>query len=139
MLECRQATQDAASKGPPPAARSLSREGNPLEKIKSIAVPVTRKRLSAPRMRPSRPDTFEDEGLRRPVRHAAPRVEAVHRYHIGERVRMVGGGSNWARSEAVCSIVALLPHERGPVLYRVQSDAENCQRVVEETDLSTLS
>lgn len=99
-------------------------------------MPVTRKRLSAPRMRPSRPDTFEDEGLRRPVRLA--RVEAVHRYRIGERVRMTGGGSNWARSEALCSIVALLPHERGPVLYRVQSDAENCQRVVEETDLSTL-
>jgi len=111
-------------------------EGHPLEKIKSIAVPVTRKRMSAPRMRPSRPDMADDEGLRRP--RLASRPEAVHRYRIGERVRMMGGGSNWARSEAVCSIVALLPHERGPVLYRVQSDAENCQRVVEETDLSTL-
>lgn len=102
-------------------------------------MPVTRKRLSAPRMRPSRPDTLEDESQRRQARQVTPRPEAVHRFRIGERVRMTGGGSNWARSEAVCSIVALLPHERGPVLYRVQSDAENCQRVVEETDLSSLA
>ena len=121
---------------PPSVAASPLREGHPLEKLKSIAVPVSRKRVSTPRMRPSRPDSGENESLR-----AAPRTPvppASHRYRIGERVRMTGGGSNWARSEAICSIVALLPHERGPVLYRVQSDLENCQRVVEETDLSSL-
>lgn len=137
MLVWLQATTSSALKAAAGGLR-LSREGHPLEKIKSIAVPVTRKRLSAPRMRPSRPEMADDEGLRRPVRLAS-RAEAVHRYRIGDRVRMTGGGSNWARNEALCSIVALLPHERGPVLYRVQSDAENCQRVVEETDLSTLA
>lgn len=103
-------------------------------------MPVTRKRLSAPRVRPSRPAANgEDEGLRRPQRSMAPRVEAEkHQYRVGERVRMTGGGSNWARNESLCRIVALLPHERGPLLYRVQSDAESYQRVVEETDLSSL-
>lgn len=128
----------SALRGRPIGGPRLSREGFLLDKIKSIAVPVTRKRLLAPRIRPSRP-LADDDGSRRPQRSLVPREDlAKHQYRVGDRVRMTGGGNHWARNESVCRIVALLPHERGPLLYRVQSEAESYQRVVEETDLSAL-
>jgi hypothetical protein len=114
-------------------------EGHFLDKIKSIAIPVTR-RAGGLNSKRGRTAIATDTALpRMPQRRLAPKLAAVkHRYRIGERVHMLGGGSNWSRNESLCRIVALLPHERGPLLYRVQSEAENYQRVVEETDLSSL-
>lgn len=61
----------------------------------------------------------------------------THRYHIGERLRLGGGGYSVARVAAVCKVLALLPYEgRGSLLYRVRSDAEAFERVVSEADLS---
>jgi hypothetical protein len=114
-------------------------EGHFLDKIKSIAVPVTRRAAGAGSKRARTATAIDANQPRLPQRSLAPKPAAdKHRYRIGERVHMLGGGSNWSRSEALCRIVALLPHERGPLLYRVQSEAESYQRVVEETDLSSL-
>lgn len=62
----------------------------------------------------------------------------AHRFAIGERLAMAPGGREFARGAATCSIVALLPHEGGPLRYRVRSDTENYERIVDENDLSPL-
>ena len=63
---------------------------------------------------------------------------AKHRYGVGERLQMLGGGRSWARAEAVCRVTALMPHERGPLLYRVRSEVESFERVVAEDDLVAM-
>ncbi len=52
---------------------------------------------------------------------------------------MARGGRDIARQASACQVVALLPHEGGPLRYRVRSDAEGFERIVDETDLTTLS
>ena len=114
-------------------------EGLILDKLKSIAVPVTRRPAGS--SRPRRPLAAEEETLRPrlPQHSLVPAaIEPEHKFRVGERVRMIGGGNRWARAEAICRIVSLLPHETGPFLYRVQSEAESYQRVVDEADLSSL-
>jgi hypothetical protein len=49
---------------------------------------------------------------------------------------MKGGGSRWATGGGACKVIALLPHEAGPFLYRVKSEMENHERVVHEADLA---
>ncbi|MBN9306045.1 MAG: hypothetical protein BGO82_00560 [Devosia sp. 67-54] len=73
--------------------------------------------------------------LKRPARpmQSGP----VHRYGVGERLHMGGGGYTTARVASSCRIVALLPYEgHGPLLYRVRSDAEAFERVIAEIDLT---
>ncbi len=61
-----------------------------------------------------------------------------HRYAVGQRLAMAPGGREFARGAATCTIVARLPHEGGPLRYRVRSDNENYERIVDENDLSPL-
>lgn len=119
-----------------------------MDLIKNIAVPVTRKRTSAaaatkPRAagRPTPPSDSQVGGMIGAGRRPAPSLAAIakHRYHVGERLQMLGGGRSWARAEAMCRVTALMPHERGPLLYRVRSEMESFERVVAEDDLTTLS
>jgi hypothetical protein len=128
-----------------PSHRAISVAGDPdakdrsLDKIKSIAVPVVRRSSSAS----GRSRRVSDVAAERPPVETAPSeasvsAESHHRFGVGERVRMIGGGNRWARAEAICRIVSLLPHDSGPFLYRVQSEAESYQRVVDEADLSSL-
>jgi hypothetical protein len=63
---------------------------------------------------------------------------AGHRYAIGERLAMAPGGREFARGAATCTIVSRLPHEGGPLRYRVRSDSETYERIVDENDLSVL-
>ncbi len=63
---------------------------------------------------------------------------AGHRYLVGQRLAMAPGGREFARGAATCTIVARLPHEGGPLRYRVRSDSENYERIVDENDLSLL-
>jgi len=64
-------------------------------------------------------------------------AQPAHRYHVGERLRLGGGGYSVARVAASCKVVSLLPYEgQGALLYRVRSDAEAFERVVAEGDLS---
>jgi hypothetical protein len=116
-------------------------EGPTLDKIKSIAVPITR-RSATPSARSRRPVAeapLDEQRPRMPQHSMVPAaIEPKHRFRVGERVRMIGGGNRWARAESACRIVSLLPHDGGPFLYRVQSEAESYQRVVDEADLSSL-
>jgi hypothetical protein len=40
------------------------------------------------------------------------------------------------RPAGPCEVLTCLPHEKGPVLYRVKSWGESNERVVEEADLT---
>jgi hypothetical protein len=71
--------------------------------------------------------------------HPARRVAAlpVHRYVVGDRLRMTGGGQVVQRTASSCRVISLLPYEgRGPLQYRVRSEAEAFERIVAEADLT---
>ncbi|MEO6394667.1 MAG: hypothetical protein ABIO40_01995 [Devosia sp.] len=74
------------------------------------------------------------------VRNAPSRgtlEQPTHRYHVGERLSMSGGGYSISRAVAACKVIALLPYEgRGQLQYRVRSDSEQFERVVVEGDLT---
>ncbi|HEY0920912.1 hypothetical protein [Devosia sp.] len=117
-----------------------------MDSLKSIAVPVTRKRTTSvaakPRSsgRPLPPVDSHVGGMVGAPRRSAPALAAAvaHRYQVGQRLQMLGGGRSWARAGGVCRITALMPHENGPLLYRVRSEMESFERVVAEDDLTTL-
>lgn len=71
-------------------------------------------------------------------RPAGPvRLAPVHRYRVGERLRMTHGGNIIARQGGGCKVVSLVPHEGyGPMLYRVRSETESFERIVAEADLT---
>jgi hypothetical protein len=109
--------------------------------IKSIAIPVTRKTALSRIKRAGRPTPTEDNAaggtvgaFRRQPQPVTP--HALHRYRVGQKLRVSHGGRTIARAEAYCKVTALVPHEVGPLLYRVRSDAESFERIVEEQDLS---
>lgn len=135
----------ALTGAPEPSLEGLSLE----ESVKSIAIPVTRKRAAAVKVKEAKnrpaghPVANHDMvvgGSVGPLRRKVGPVIAApkHRYRIGERVRMNGGGRSLARSEAACKVMALLPHEGGPLLYRVRSEVESYERVVQEADLDPI-
>jgi hypothetical protein len=114
-----------------------------LEPIKSIAIPVARKRANGKPRRAGHPTPPADSavgGMVGPGRRSIVPIAIApkHRYRIGERVLMKGGGRAWARAETMCKVVALLPQDSGPLRYRVRSDMESFERVVEEIDLGTV-
>lgn len=107
--------------------------------IKSIAVPVTR-RQGKDRLKsqvglssPYQPVTADARRHR-----ASITANAAHRYAIGERLAMSQGGRDISRVASICVVVALLPHESGPRLYRVRSESEGFERIVNEIDLTVL-
>src|SRR5688500_2099576 len=123
-----------AGRGPYPAPGTGPEGPLPLDKIKSIAVPVTRRSAPKKLRRAGHPQLQPDEGVggqigesrrQRPGTAAAP----SHRYHVGQRLRMLGGGRYWGRLDGTCRVVALLPHESGVFQYRVRSETENFERV----------
>lgn len=115
-----------------------------MEPIKSIAVPATRRRTTGKPRRAGHPEAPADSRVNgtvgAPRRVAGPAAPArEHRYQIGQRLSLSGGGNRWARVQALCSVVALLPHEGGPFLYRVRSEVENYERIVAEIDLTPVT
>jgi hypothetical protein len=127
--------------GVPPAPRNLLQDK--LVPPKSIAIPPNPStRLGQRRAAARRLDVADPEGsgepsvvLKRPARPT--QSGPMHRYGVGDRLRMGSGGYTTARVASTCKIVALLPYEgHGPLLYRVHSDAEAFERVVAEADLS---
>lgn len=110
-----------------------------VDSFKSIAVPVTRRQAAGRAKRASLPAGDASgktvaEFRRQPPQH--PTAHTVHRFHVGQRLTMARGSRDIARSAAVCQVVALLPHETGPLLYRVRSELESFERVVDEVDLA---
>ncbi len=117
--------------------------------VKSIAIPVTRKRASTAKAKEAKnrpaghPEPHADMvvggNVGPPRRKSGPTLGAAkHRFHVGDRVRMNGGGRSIARTEAACKVISLLPHEGGPLLYRVRSEVESYERVVQEADLDLI-
>jgi hypothetical protein len=113
-----------------------------VDRIKSIAVPVTRRSAIA-KSRQSRGEASKADdrtGLpvefRREPMPTTPRP--VHRYRVGQRLVMARGSRDIARAASMCQVVAILPHENGPLLYRVRSDNESYERIVDEIDLAPL-
>ena len=112
-----------------------------MEPIKSVAVPITRKQNGRKPKASGLAQPHSDTriaGAPAPMRRAAVAAPPAHVYLIGQRLRLMGGGRRWAREEGFCKVTALLPHEGGPLLYRVRSEAENYERVVAEIDLVPL-
>lgn len=58
-----------------------------------------------------------------------------HLYAVGQVLELRSAPRHSNRPSGPCEVVACLPQERGPVLYRVKSWGESNERVVEETDL----
>jgi hypothetical protein len=121
----------------------------PVDKMKSIAVPVTRRSASNKLRRAGHPQMPPDEGLIAQVA-TLPRQRVItasiptkptpkHRYHVGQRLRLLGGGNYWARNSGTCRVIMLMPYEGGGLFYRVRNETENFERVVAEGDLSTLA
>jgi hypothetical protein len=114
-----------------------------MDSIKSIAIPSKRRRGG------EKPQAVVGAGhsdirakgvAQQAARTAAQTVQQPrHLYRVGQRVRMLGGGNRWARVESLCRIVVLMPHESGPPMYRVRSEAESYERVVAEIDLQPIA
>jgi hypothetical protein len=112
-----------------------------VEKYKSIAVPVTRRDAIAKtkKARVASPsDDVDGESLTVEFRRQPQptTTKPVHAYRVGERLLMARGSRDIARPAAWCQVTALVPHETGPLLYRVRSDAESFERIVDEVDLA---
>lgn len=111
-----------------------------MDGVKSIAVPVKRRAATKPRKagHPSPPDDSSVAGtVGEGRKQFLPKhIRPGHSYRVGQRLRMTNGGRSISRVEAYCQVVALLPNEGGPLRYRVRSDAESFERVVDEIDLS---
>ncbi len=60
----------------------------------------------------------------------------LHRYKVGQMLELRSAPRLSNRPSGPCEVVTCLPHEKGPVLYRVKSRGETNERVVEEADLS---
>jgi len=61
-----------------------------------------------------------------------------HRFSVGQRLSMAPGGREISRGAAICSVVFLLPYEGSALRYRVRSDNEGFERIVDENDLVPL-
>lgn len=59
-----------------------------------------------------------------------------HRFKVGQMLDLRSAPQSSNRPSGPCEVVFCLPHDKGPVLYRVKSLSENNERVVDEVDLS---
>lgn len=59
----------------------------------------------------------------------------LHRYKVGQMLDLRSAPRHGNRPTGPYEVIACMPHDRGPVLYRVKSSSEINERVVEETDL----
>lgn len=109
---------------------------------KTIAIPpnpsARRGKPSLPKLAPGHTVDGDDLATYHKHRPAAPvRSAPVHRYRVGERLRMTHGGNIVARQGGGCKVVSLVPYEGyGPMLYRVRSETESFERIVAEADLT---
>lgn len=59
-----------------------------------------------------------------------------HRFKVGQMLELRSAPQRSNRPAGPCEVVFCLPHDKGPILYRVKSLGETNERVVDETDLS---
>ncbi|KKB80058.1 hypothetical protein VW35_06330 [Devosia soli] len=60
----------------------------------------------------------------------------THLYKVGQMLNLRSAPRHSNRPTGPCEVVSCLPHNSGPVQYRVKSLGESNERVVEEADLS---
>jgi len=60
----------------------------------------------------------------------------THLYAVGQILELRASPHTSNRHAGPCEVLFRLPHDRGPVLYRVRSLGERAERVVDEADLS---
>lgn len=60
----------------------------------------------------------------------------THHYKVGQMLDLRSAPRHSNRPSGPCEVISCLPHDRGPLLYRVKSGSESVERVVEEADLS---
>ncbi|MFC3705564.1 hypothetical protein ACFOOL_12425 [Devosia honganensis] len=58
-----------------------------------------------------------------------------HRYKVGQMLELRSAPRHSNRPAGPCEVISCLPHESGPLLYRVKSRNETNDRVVAEADL----
>ena len=58
-----------------------------------------------------------------------------HRYKVGQMLELRSAPRHSNRPSGPCEVMSCLPHDKGPMLYRVKSWGESNERVVEEIDL----
>ena len=63
----------------------------------------------------------------------------AHRYHVGQTLELRPSPLVSNRPAGLCEVRSCLPIERGVVQYRVKSEHERGERVVDEIDLSPSS
>jgi hypothetical protein len=66
----------------------------------------------------------------------AKEVIVNHRYAVGQMLELRSAPLRSNRQSGTCEVIACLPTDAGPALYRVKSLSENYERVVEEIELS---
>jgi hypothetical protein len=60
----------------------------------------------------------------------------LHRFKTGQMLDLRSAPRQSNRPSGPCEVISCLPHETGPILYRVRSRRETIERVVDEVDLS---
>lgn len=107
-------------------------------RIKSIAVPMDR-RVGRNRERVAPADSAYEPATAQARRGKSAAVHSSHRFAVGDQLQMAQGGRDIARAASICEVIALLPNEGGPLRYRVRSENEGFERIVEERDLEPLA
>jgi hypothetical protein len=59
-----------------------------------------------------------------------------HLYKIGQLLDLRSAPRHSNRPAGPCEVISCLPHEKGPIQYRVKARGETNERVVEERDLT---
>lgn len=62
-----------------------------------------------------------------------------HRFKVGDMLDMRTDLRRSNRPAGTCEVITCLPHESGPLKYRVKSVNERNERVMEEADLTPSS
>jgi hypothetical protein len=59
-----------------------------------------------------------------------------HKFKVGQMLELSSAPLRSNRPKGACQVLACLPYDKGPAIYRVKCAGENNERVVEESDLS---
>lgn len=60
----------------------------------------------------------------------------THLYKVGQMLELRSAPRHSNRPSGPCEVIACLPNDKGPLLYRVKSWGETNERVVEESDVT---
>jgi hypothetical protein len=108
-----------------------------MSSFKNIAIPT--RNQSKRRNTESGPGQVNMPVVNAALKNRAIRVGRSHRFDVGQRLSMAPGGRDISRGASPCRVVFLLPYEGGALRYRVRSENENFERIVDETDLLPLA